>query len=234
FKMEKDLSPVKSFFETIKERISNPFFGTLILVLIGRNWELIYSLFNFESSDKRLDRISIINTYFEDKSFVGELAYNLLLTIGLMLLGYTLIVLTRTLSIWIEYNVMPLITKKVISSEVVPSKQFKDTAKERDDYFDRYENERKRLREIIDDYDTLRENFQKTSETFNKLSEEHEKLTQKNIDLEGRISELNERIKEINFKNSEYKTKNNELNKKVNQLKDESFVILNDIDRYKI
>lgn len=47
----------ESFVDNIKQKTTNPFFGTLILVWLVRNWELIYTLFNFDKdwllSDKK-------------------------------------------------------------------------------------------------------------------------------------------------------------------------------------
>lgn len=229
-----DFTPVSDFITNIRNKISNPFFGTLTLVILYRNWELIYSVFNFDKECTRSDKIAIIKEFYSNKIFFEELLINVSLALMFMILGYLLIVITRTITIWIEHNLMPFVTKKVISKKVILREEFDKVLEERDDYFTRYEAERNRIRKLTDDYDNVQENFKKTSINYSELSNQNKKITEKNITLEESISELNERIKEINFKNSEYKTKNNELNKKVNQLKDESSVILNDIDRYKI
>ena len=49
--------------DSIVKRVSNPYFGTYIAVLLIDNWELIYTLFTFSSYETRDTRISIIADY---------------------------------------------------------------------------------------------------------------------------------------------------------------------------
>ena len=39
-----------SFKDNFKEKTRNPFLGTYLIVWLIRNWELIYTLFNFDQN----------------------------------------------------------------------------------------------------------------------------------------------------------------------------------------
>lgn len=64
---------IKSTYENIKERVRNPFVesnktpfaGAYLIALIIYNWKLIFTFFNFDNNDGRLDKITIISDYLK-------------------------------------------------------------------------------------------------------------------------------------------------------------------------
>ncbi|MBI2967705.1 MAG: hypothetical protein HYY40_07820 [Bacteroidetes bacterium] len=62
---------IQSAIKNIKERIKNPFTernttpfaGAFFIALVLWNWELFYSLFQFDKDCTRIDKILIIETY---------------------------------------------------------------------------------------------------------------------------------------------------------------------------
>ena len=52
-----------SFFDNIKDKTTNPFFGTLIFVWLVRNWDLVYTVFNFDSDCNLEDKKEFIRKY---------------------------------------------------------------------------------------------------------------------------------------------------------------------------
>lgn len=158
-----DLSPVSDFFSNIKDKLTNPFFGTLILVWLTRNWELVYSIFNFDKNLQREDKVIFIKTYFNNLNFWYETFINVGLALVTMVIGYGLVVLTRTLSMWIEHFVMPRITNIVVSKNVVLKEEYDKANEDRDLYFNRYSEERKSVRKLSDDYEQILMNFKEMS-----------------------------------------------------------------------
>tara|TARA_R110000868_G_scaffold218661_1_gene469485 strand:+ start:239 stop:1006 length:768 start_codon:yes stop_codon:yes gene_type:complete len=72
---------INSFTDNISQKLKNPFLGTFLIVWIIRNWEFIYSLFNFDPNLSLDDRINKIKTFFIDYGIV-----ELLITIGVSFL----------------------------------------------------------------------------------------------------------------------------------------------------
>jgi len=189
-----DFTPVNDFFSNIKDKLTNPFFGTLIIVWLTRNWELVYSIFNFDNDLKLADKVLYIESYFSDKSFLPDLGICVLLALGFMIIGYLVILLTRSISIFVEYSVMPWLTKKIINKNTVLKTDYDKVVSERDDYFEKYESERKRVREFSADYEqqiNLYEELRRT-DSDNKLllKDEERKLNIANNTI-TKLNELN-------------------------------------------
>lgn len=115
------LETVNTFFTNIKQKTSNPFFGTLIFVWFVKNWELIYTIFNFDTCYTLNDKKNFIRSYFKDKNIWLEIAENILITIILLLIGYLFLVLSRMLANFIEHNITPK-TNKIVASKLVVNK----------------------------------------------------------------------------------------------------------------
>lgn len=218
-----DLSPVNDFFSNIKDKLTNPFFGTLIIVWLTRNWELVYSIFNFDENLKLEDKVAFIQSYFSVKIFWEELGINIGLAILFMLIGYLLIVGTRTISIIVEHNIMPKITEKFINKDVVLKTVFDEVKKERDEYSDSYENERKKVRESSKDYTQqlsqnkeLNDNLINTNKTNNDLRAENSKFRKEIDEFFEANEKLKENLKKLKTENNIQLDKLKNLNKTVN------------------
>lgn len=197
-----DLTPVNDFFSNIKDKLTNPFFGTLIFVWLTRNWILVYTIFNFDDNHNLVTKVLFIKKYLSEQCFWLELLINIGLTIIFMISGYLLVAGTKVLSVWIEYKVMPYFTDKVTSDKIVPKEDYEKVVDERQNYFKRYEEERNSVRRISDNYDDLQNNYnslsgnyQTLTENFKKTSEEIEKNIKKIGDLQTEIVNKNSKIK---------------------------------------
>jgi hypothetical protein len=137
---------INSFFTNIKDKLTNPFFGTLILVLIIHHWELWFSIFNFDNNFTLNDKITFIKTYIENNFSFSLFVWNILQAVIFMFIGYLVIVGTRSLVMWVEFWLMPSITRKIVNKNVVRKSEFDEVVKEREEYFDQYEEQRKNVR----------------------------------------------------------------------------------------
>lgn len=217
---------INSFFTNIKDKLTNPFFGTLILVLIIHHWELWYSVFNFDTDCTLEDKIRIIKTYAENNLTFTLLMWNVFEAVIFMFIGYLVVLGTRSLVMWIEFGIMPLITGKIVNKKVVRKSEFDDVVKEREEYFDQYEEQRKNVRI-----------FSKT------IDEQTEQIKLKDENLLKQSSAISKSLKELEITNkyfddlkSEHKNqiqKTNELNASFNNLQKENEIKIKQVAIFK-
>ena len=175
---------INSFFSNIKDKLTNPYFGTLIIILFFSHWELLYSIFNFNASQDLNDKISFIQEYISENITWTSFFKDATLALGLMLTGYLVIVGTRSLVIWVEFRLMPIITGVIISKNVVRKSEYDEVVQQREEYFDQYEEQRENVRR-----------FSKT------IDEQTEQIKQKDEDLLKQTKIIGETLD--NFNNSQ-------------------------------
>lgn len=215
---------LNSFFSNIKDKLTNPFFGTLILVLIFHHWELWYTLLNFDSGCTLEDKTTFIKIYSDKNLSFQMLMWNVLIATVFMFLGYLIIVATRSLVMWVEYWLMPYITGKIINKNVVLKSEYDNVVKAREEYFDQYEEQRKNVRifsktidEQTEQIKQKDENLLEQSNTISKTVKELD-ITNKKLEISNSsIDNLNQQIKQLNISLDNFKeeseTKNKQLQK---------------------
>jgi len=177
---------INSFFNNIKDKLTNPFFGTLILVLIIHHWELWYTIFNFDSDCTLEDKTTFIRNYTAANLSFYKFMWDVVQAVFFMLLGYMIIVATRSLVMWVEFSLMPFLTGKIVSKNVVRKSEYDEVVKEREQYFDQYEEQRKNVRV-----------FSKT------IDEQTQQIKQKDEDLLRQSDTISSTIRELDItKNS--------------------------------
>ena len=216
---------INSFFSNIKDKLTNPFFGTLILVLIFHHWELWYTLFNFDSDCTLQDKITFVRTYTHNNLTIRQITYNIFQAIFFMFIGYLIIVGTRSLVMWIEFGLMPIITDKIVNKNVVRKSEYDDVVKEREEYFDQYEEQRKNVRV-----------FSKT------IDEQTEQIKQKDENLLEQSNIITKTVKDLDatkkkLENSETSNRKNTheiqlLTETLNALKKENNVKIRQIENF--
>jgi hypothetical protein len=214
---------INSFFTNIKDKLTNPFFGTLILVLIIHHWELWFSIFNFDNDCTLNDKVIFIKTYIENNLTISLFTWNIVLAIIFMFIGYLVIVGTRSLVMWVEFWLMPLITGKIVNKNVVRKSEFDEVVKEREEYFDQYEEQRKNVRyfsKTIDDQtEQIKQkdiNFLEQTNTINKNQKDLEFL---NRQLDNLKTENKTNIQKISEINTALKTLENDNATKIEQIR---------------
>ena len=209
---------INSFFSNVKGKMTNPFFGTLILVLIFHHWELIYALFNF-NKDLTLDiKLTFIKTYISDNITFDTFWQDAFWALLFMFSGYFIIVLTRGIVLWMDYWLMPFITGKIINKKVVLKDDYDIVVSEREDYFDKYEELRKIIRNFSKTIDKqikqIRQKNDLIDKQTNTISAKNEELHSTKINLQNckddEINqfrsvneELSDKIRELEYKTAE-------------------------------
>jgi hypothetical protein len=173
--MIKDL--LVSFTDNFKEKTRNPFLGTYLLVWLIRNWELIYTLFNFDSDCNLKDKKDFIFIYYKENPFISNLLTNILWSFGLLILTYLLINLSRFIVNLFEKKLTPWIYKITDSNSIV----LKET-------YDKLKSEN----------NILELNLEKERESKGKLQIEITKLEKKLEESNNSINSIDKEIPEPN------------------------------------
>lgn len=196
---------ISSFFDNIRDKTTNPFFGTLIFVWLIRNWDLIYTVFNFDSDCDLQDKKEFIRNYYGARIVWQEIGLNISIAFGLMLLGYVLIIISRLVVNVTDHNIIPWMNNKTVSKLVVNKDRFETVKKTRDEYFTKIQDFEEQVIQLEQKNSTLRktniEQESKIRENKKSISETNKALTdsaKKNDDYEVKLLNREININEIN------------------------------------
>jgi hypothetical protein len=150
--MIKDL--IVSFSDNFKEKTRNPFLGTYIVIWILRNWELIYTLFNFDNTYKLENKVDFIKKYYETNSFAEGVFSNLGWTFLVLTITYIVLNISRVIINISEKQLKPWVYKKTDYKSIVLKSDHERVRSERDSLQFRLDKERdskSKLTSIIKD-----------------------------------------------------------------------------------
>jgi hypothetical protein len=194
--MIKDL--LVSFKDNINTKTSNPFFGTFVLVWITKNWNLIYSIFNFDSKTTLEEKRTFIDSHFTLLPSIETLLWCVLETFIILVVSYILINLARLIVNFFDKQITPLMYKWTDENSIVLKS-----------IYDISENERKRLEKRVEE----------EREAKLKLQEDYDKLEKRIAELLiNKNSTKKEEKEEIQPKGSTQKTNSNRNDEKVTLL----------------
>lgn len=216
---------LNSFFQNIKDKLSNPFFGTLIFILIIHHWELWYTLFNFDKNYTRNAKVSLIRNLAEHELSTKNILNDILYALLISLCGYLIVVGTRTLSMLIEFRIMPIITGKIIDKNVVLKSIHDETVSERDEYAEKYEEQRKNVRILSKNYDEQTEQIKQKDQDLLKQSE-----TISNTIRE--LDNIKKKLENSQSENNIKKTQISQLNNSLEELKKDLDINLEIKEKY--
>ena len=131
-----------SFKDNLQEKTSNPFLGTYLLVWSVRNWELVYTLLNFDEDQKLQHKIAFIKHYYEQYDFIANLANNTLWTFFILITTYLLLNLSRLIVNFSEKQLTPWVYKITDSESIVLKEVYNKLKEEKRDLEERLEKER--------------------------------------------------------------------------------------------
>lgn len=199
---------INSFFKNVKDKLTNPYFGTLILVLLFHHWELIYSIFNFDEKLNLDAKLKSIKKYISTNITFESVMYDALWALILMLAGYLIIVITRSIILWVEFWLMPFITGKIINKNVVKKEEYDNVVKEREEYFDQYEEQRENVRTFSKTIDEQTEQIKEKDKT---LLEQTKTISTTVKELESTKSKLERSLNDASSKANKIESLNNSL-----------------------
>ena len=218
---------INSFFKNVKDKLTNPYFGTLILVLLFHHWELLYSIFNFDDRLCLNAKLKSINKYISTNITFESVMYDALWALILMLAGYLIIVITRSIVLWVEFWLMPLITGKIINKNVVEKDKYDNVVKEREEYFDQYEVQRKNVRTFSK---TIDEQTEQIKEKDKALLEQTKTISVTVKEIELTKSSLEKALKDASSKAIRIES----LNKSLTENKTQKDYIVNKVNKFEL
>lgn len=187
---------INSFFSNIKDKLTNPFFGTLILVLLVHHWELIYVIFNFDDNVTLDKKLLFIEAYIKENITLKILFHDFLYAGGAMIVGYLIVIATRSIVLALEYRIMPFLTGKIVSKNVVLKSQYDNAVKEREEYFDQYEEQRKNVRTFSKTIDAQILQIKQKDEAYLNKSVDYDKKVKDLEILNTRFIDLDKKLKQ--------------------------------------
>lgn len=131
-----------SFRDNFREKTTNPFLGTYLLVWIIRNWELVFSIFNFDKSHNLDFKTSFIRSYYEQNSFLLGILWNTLWTFGVLITTYIILNLSRAIVNISEKQIKPWVYKLTDSKSIVLKSIYERIRNDRDELQNRLDKER--------------------------------------------------------------------------------------------
>jgi hypothetical protein len=131
-----------SFRDNFKEKTTNPFLGTYLIIWMIRNWELVYSLFNFDSQDTLEIKVEFIKEYYKNNSFIEGVFWNIVWTFGILIITFILLNISRAIVNLFEKQLKPWIYKLTDSKSIVLKSTYETIRNERDDLQFRLDKER--------------------------------------------------------------------------------------------
>lgn len=126
---------ISQFLDNIKQKTTNPFIGTLIGVWLVRNWELVYTLFNFDEGCLLADKKKFVWDYYQDKDIWVEFLTNFGYALAFLIIGYVFVIISRIIMNVVYHRIIPFLNSKTVSTLVVDNARFETVKKSRDDYF---------------------------------------------------------------------------------------------------
>jgi len=136
-----------SFSNLLKSRSRNPFYGTLIIVYLFRNYKLIYKLFFLKENDQ-LNKISYLDGLFNHDILINELLVSSLYAFAAMASSYIILNLSELLK-GVFSNVINIWVKKLINfitnkTNTYSKDEFIKIEHEKNDFERKYINEKTR------------------------------------------------------------------------------------------
>ncbi len=186
-----------SFKDNFKEKTHNPFLGTYLIVWFIRNWDLIYTLFNFDKEHDLEYRINFIRSYYSNNDFIGNLLINILWALGVLILSYLLLNASRFIINLSEKQITPWIYKITDSKSIVLKEQYDGLKLEKNHIETKLENEReskvKLLNEVARLENRIDELLLNNSEKNRPISTSEKSNSKDNVDI------YLEKLKEKNY-----------------------------------
>lgn len=199
--MIKDL--LISFKDNFKTKTSNPFFGTIILVWLTKNWNLLYSILNFDDKTTLEEKRHFIINHFTSRPFVETLFLCVAESFFIILISYILINLSRLIVNFFDKQITPYVYKWTDEKSIVLKS-----------VYDNSENERKRLEKRVEE----------EREAKLKLQEEYDKLEKRLAEL---ISNKNPEIPNEKEEKSEKQTRNSKQKNNSSPNEDKLTLLIN-------
>lgn len=185
---------ISSFLQNTKSKFANSFFGSLIFVWLVRNWEIIYSIFNFDKKFTLNEKLEYIHSFYDDNDIWAVTINNIGWALLLMIAGHIFVILSKVLGNVVDHNIMPNLNKRTVSKLVTDKSSFDEMKKQSDEYADKFEQEKNRNRNLVLALDSQKTDFDSQTmllnQTISSLSQQKKELDDKVENLKTSVNSL--------------------------------------------
>ncbi|WP_179354768.1 hypothetical protein [Winogradskyella vidalii] len=184
-----------SFRDNFKEKTRNPFLGTYLIVWIIRNWDLIYTLFNFDSEYKLANKIAYIKSYYSENGFIENLFTSILWAFGLLILTYILLAISRFITNYSEKRITPWIYKITDSKSIVLKETYEKLRNENSRIETKLESEREIKKRLMIEISELENEIDNLKMNNSNIENELPDFDVDKISLDNEVEVLLNKIK---------------------------------------
>jgi len=168
---------IESTYDSVKDKLKNPFYGTLFVVWVIRNREFIYNVF-FNDSVTSDERLELIRAHFLNWDSLLSFIGTILISLGLMILIYASLNLSRFIVELSERILKPWIQQLFSKTSIVSREDYIQLEKDRDYFQKKYSEERSEKIRLQRELDQLLEQNLIEKNKNNNQSEENQTLTE--------------------------------------------------------
>lgn len=133
---------MESTYDVFKDRLKNPFFGTLLVVWILRNREFLFNLL-FNENYNSEKTLNLLHSHFEGSQAIISLLTTIAYSLLLLALFYGALNLSRFVLEFSETTIKPKVSKIFSGNNIVSKEEYSRIETERDFYQKKYTEERK-------------------------------------------------------------------------------------------
>jgi len=166
-----------SFKENIKQKSTNPFLGTVIVVWIFQNYEDLYKLLISGENLKFSEKIDVLNKLFDHKQFIINLLICVLIAVGVLIGTYFLINLSRLIIDFFEKIVAPWASGIIDKNSIVDRSKYDFQVNLNEDLRIKLDEEKEKRRNVESDYDKLRDSLSKESNPIRRKNSQLANMT---------------------------------------------------------
>ncbi|MRT91652.1 hypothetical protein [Ancylomarina sp. 16SWW S1-10-2] len=154
------IKPITSFLEGLKNKITNPYFGTLIGVWIIHNYKFVYSVFTFDSNTKLETRLKLVDKYLESGVFLDNLFTCIWVALVVLIITYSLLIISRAIVTLFDKRLSLWVYKYIYSKKIKSIEDFEEVVHLGGMAQKRYEEEQKLRLALQTEYKQLEIRYQ--------------------------------------------------------------------------
>jgi len=133
---------LNSFFDNIKERTTNPFLGTFVIVWLIHNAKLVYIILFFDKGLPLNSKLQIINNYFTVNPFIWHTILVVIITMLVLIFTYLMLAIARLVTDFFERIVTPSVSKWTDKNSIVLKSDYIELQTKLIDFEQRLKDER--------------------------------------------------------------------------------------------
>lgn len=117
---------IESFYENAKERLTNPFLGTFMIIWIIKNYRFCFAVFNFDKDQNLEAKLNFIKNEFPLNRFCANTINTILLTFLVLIVTYLLLTLSRFITDFYIKVALPWVINVFDGKRIFTNEQFEN------------------------------------------------------------------------------------------------------------